>query len=49
MSSKSGQVMIEYAIIAAVLTLMVTVMALFLYVFRQEGSRVLDLVASEYP
>jgi hypothetical protein len=41
--------MIEYVIVATVFVLMVAIMAVFLYVFRQEGVRVLDLVASEYP
>lgn len=41
--------MVEYVIVTCMFTLMLVIMAVFLYVFRQEGVRVLDLVASEYP
>ncbi len=41
--------MIEY-VIALVVTLVLTgLMTLMLYAIRQNGDRVLDLVASEYP
>ncbi|MBL7077042.1 MAG: hypothetical protein ISS31_06195 [Kiritimatiellae bacterium] len=46
---RSGQVMIEYVIVAAMLVAATTILAVFLYSFREFGGRVLDLVASEYP
>lgn len=46
---KAGQTMIEYVVIAAMLLSAVTILALFLYTFREYGGRVLDLLASEYP
>jgi hypothetical protein len=47
--SRSGQVMIEYAAVAAMLVASVTMFALFLYAFREFSERVLQLVAYEYP
>ena len=41
--------MIEYLITAAVLVTTVAVLTLLLYAFKEQGGRVLDLVASEYP
>jgi hypothetical protein len=41
--------MIEYVITAVVLISAVAVCAVFLYTLKMQGSRVLDLVASEYP
>jgi len=46
---RSGQVMIEYVIVAAMLVGATAILAVFLYSFREFGGRVLDLVASEYP
>jgi len=46
---RAGQAMIEYAITAGMLVLAVSILAVFLYAFREYGGRVLDLVASEYP
>jgi len=45
----SGQVLVEWAIVAAILVASVAILAVFLYTFKESGSRVLDLVASEYP
>ncbi len=46
---RRGQVMIEY-VVALVMTVVLTgLMTLMLYAIRQNGDRVLDLVASEYP
>ncbi|MFW6151557.1 MAG: hypothetical protein ACOC6C_01125 [Verrucomicrobiota bacterium] len=47
--TKSGQTMVEYVIIAAIMVLSLTIMALFMYAFKEHGARVLDLVSSEYP
>ena len=41
--------MIEFVIVAAILVVMVSIMALLLYTFKEHGGRVLDLIASEYP
>jgi len=46
---RSGQAMIEYVIVAAMLMSTIAIMAVFLYSFREFGGRVLNLVASEYP
>jgi hypothetical protein len=46
---RAGQTTTEFAIMAAMLTLSVVVMALFLWTFRQYGGRILGLVASEFP
>jgi hypothetical protein len=46
---RSGQTMIEYVIVASMLVLAASILAVFLYAFREYGGRVLDLVASEYP
>jgi len=45
----SGQVLVEWAIVAAILVASVAILSVFLYTFKESGSRVLDLVASEYP
>ncbi len=45
----NGQAMIEYIIVAAMLLVVVALFALLLYALRQQSSRVLELVASEYP
>jgi len=41
--------MIEYMIGAVILVGAVTILAVLLYKMRENGVRVLDLVASEYP
>ncbi len=41
--------MVEYLICAAVLVMLTGLFALLLHTFRENGERVLDLVASEYP
>ena len=46
---RSGQAMIEYVIVAAMLMSTIAILAVFLYSFREFGGRVLNLVASEYP
>ncbi len=46
---RRGQAMLEYIIVAGVLIASVAVCALLLYALRQQSSRVLDLVASDYP
>ena len=46
---RSGQAMIEYVIVAAMLMSTIAILAVFLYSFREFGGRVLNLVGSEYP
>lgn len=46
---KKGQVMIETAILAAMLVAAVAVFAVFLYTFKQDSGRTVELVAYEYP
>ncbi len=47
--ARRGQVFIEYLIVTCVLILVVVMMSFLLYALKQNGNRVLDLVASEYP
>jgi Flp pilus assembly pilin Flp len=49
MSNRRGQTMVEYIVIAAMLVLAVSIIAILLFAFRQQSGRVLNLVASEYP
>jgi hypothetical protein len=46
---RRGQAMIEYVIVSGMLLAAVAIFAVFLYAFRQEAGRVLDLVAYDYP
>jgi len=41
--------MIEYLVVAAMLMATMTILAVFLYTFKEQSGRVLDLAASEYP
>jgi hypothetical protein len=46
---RAGQIMVEYAIVAGILTSLVVMMAVLLVVFKENGARVLDLIASDSP
>ena len=46
---RSGQVMLEYAIVAGILVAVVAMLALFLYTFKEEGGRVMDLISADFP
>jgi uncharacterized protein (UPF0333 family) len=46
---KRGQAMVEYMVVACMLVLAVSVLAVFLYAFRENSGRILDLMASDYP
>jgi hypothetical protein len=46
---RSGQALVEYVIVAAMMVAALAILAVFLYTFREFGGRVLSLVASEYP
>lgn len=41
--------MVEYVVIAGMMLAAVAIMMVFLGTFREYGTRVLDLVGSEYP
>lgn len=46
---RRGQAVAEFTIMMALLMLVLVMLALLLYTFREYGNRVLNLVASEYP
>jgi hypothetical protein len=47
--ARDGQAAVEYVILAGMMLAAVTILAVFLYTFRENSGRVLDLVASDYP
>ncbi len=47
--TRSGQVMAEYVIVAGILATVVVLLALMLYVFKEYGGRILDLLAADFP
>ena len=47
--SRSGQAVVEYIIIAGMLTATLAILIVFLATFREHGGRVMDLAGSEYP
>jgi len=47
--TKSGQAMVEYVIMTVLLITTATILAIFLYTYKQHSDRVVNLVASEYP
>jgi hypothetical protein len=46
---RCGQAMVEYMLAVVVVLGLLVPMACLLYALKQNGNRVLDLVASEYP
>ena len=46
---RSGQAMVEYMVATGLLLGTLAMLALLLYVFKEYGGRVLDLVAYDYP
>ena len=46
---KSGQAMIEYALTAVVLVVLLSVMAVLLHASKSQARRAAELVSSEYP
>jgi hypothetical protein len=46
---KSGQTMVEFMVVAGMVLASLAILTLFLTTFREYGTRVLDLVGSEYP
>jgi len=47
--SKRGQAITEFVIVAGILLASVAIMTLLVLTFQEYGSRILDLVGSEYP
>ncbi len=47
--NRRGQVMLEFIIVASMMILTVSILAVLLYTFKENSSRVLYLVGSEYP
>lgn len=48
-SGRRAQALVEFVAMAAMLMLVLVMLALLLYTFREYGGRVMDLVGSEYP
>jgi hypothetical protein len=46
---KSGQAMVEFVVVAGMVLASLAVLTVLLMTFREYGTRVLDLVGSEYP
>ena len=46
---RRGQAAVEFLLVAAVLVLTVSVLAVLLFALRENGGRVLDLVAADAP
>jgi len=47
--SKSGQTMLEYIMVLAMTLGLIITLGFFMYVFKEHGGRILDLVSSVYP
>ena len=48
-ASRRGQAMVEYAIVAGMLVVSLTILVVFLFSFKEYGGRILDFAGSEYP
>ncbi|MEI6149774.1 MAG: hypothetical protein WCS01_11795 [bacterium] len=46
---KRGQAMVEFVVVAGMVLASLAVLTVLLMTFREYGTRVLDLVGSEYP
>jgi hypothetical protein len=46
---RRGQATVEFVTMMGLLMLVLVVLALLLYAFKEYGGRVMDLVGSEYP
>ena len=47
--SRSGQTLIEYLVLTVMILASVAILSVFLFTFREQGDRVLQLVGYEYP
>lgn len=41
--------MLEYAIVAGILVAVVGMLALFLFTFKEQGARVIELISADFP
>jgi hypothetical protein len=48
-NSKSGQSMLEYVMVLAMTLGIMVTLGFFIYVFKEYGDRILDIVSSDYP
>jgi Tfp pilus assembly protein PilW len=46
---KRGQTMVEFMVVAGMILAAAAILSVFLVTFNQYGTRVLELVGSEYP
>lgn len=46
---KSGQSMLEYVMVLAMTLGIMVTLGFFIYVFKEHGGRILNLVSSDYP
>jgi hypothetical protein len=46
---RQGQTVVEYVVSTVIFMLVVAILSVFLYTLREQNTRVLDLMASEYP
>ena len=47
--SQSGQTLLEYTLVLSMTLGILVTLGFFIYVFKEHGGRVLDLVSSTYP
>ena len=47
--SRRGQTTVEFTVATGVILSLIVLLSAFLYVFKEYGSRIIDLIASEYP
>lgn len=48
-SGINGQAMLEYIVVFGMSMGILILLGMFFYVFKEQGGRVLELIASEYP
>jgi uncharacterized protein (UPF0333 family) len=48
-TSKRGQTILEYTLVLSMTLGILVTLGFFIYVFKQHGGRILDLVSSRYP
>ncbi len=47
--SQRGQTTVEYVVVAGLLLASLAILSVFLETFQEYGSRILEMVASDYP
>lgn len=48
-TSKRGQTILEYTLVLSMTLGILVTLGFFIYVFKEHGGRILDLVSSPYP